>query len=656
MKAEEKKLLDFLSDGNATFYIPPYQRNYEWTSEQCERFFDDIYDIWEKNRDCDGDDAKICHFFGTITYMRTIKQFGQPDELILIDGQQRITTMMLLLVAIRDMLHSNDTRDWITKQYLVNHNAFGDQMEKIKLKQVEKDRTSYQNIISHNFDQMDKGSYVYRNYLYFLNRIRKAFREDGEIISFLSLGLQECNLIAIQLEPERNSWENPQEIFESMNSLGKPLSLADLVRNYLLLGFDSETQEAFYHDYWVKMEETLPKQLTNYIRDYMQWKLKDFLKIATPANYKELYALFRSKIAPSRDDAEIVLYELNDNADLYACIAFANQSTGNQKIDQFLADFRTIKYTTARSFLLVLLSTWRDGDFEDADIIDIIDILHTYCLRRTICGIRQLDNQLFPRLVKRIPDLQQAPDKRQKMFEIIDAYGYSYRFPGYNELTQQLKTMEFGYFAYAPFYLSLVEEKLSGYRPGSVFLSHIMPEKNLTREWQQDLGDDAEAVQRDLAQNLGNLTLTYQDSKIFSTFPFAEKRNIYLSEGLQISQEGIGDQQHWDRVAIMRRRDWLADFIAKEVLPIPNETTQPQKNRLSFEALCLIGKTICFHRDPTIKAVVVSDNEVRFEGKIWRMSPLTAEIMRRRGEINPSGTYQGAQYWEYDGILLRDLL
>ena len=161
MIPQEIKLLQMLSNHNVTFFIPPYQRNYEWTDEQCQVFLEDVRKTYEAN--IAGKPSE--HFFGSITYFQTQAAFGQPNKLVLIDGQQRITTTMLFLVALRDILGNEGLGQFIDSQYLKNNAVAGDTEYKVKLKQVETDWVAYKNIIlSEELNATEKNSAVYRNY------------------------------------------------------------------------------------------------------------------------------------------------------------------------------------------------------------------------------------------------------------------------------------------------------------------------------------------------------------------------------------------------------------------------------------------------------------------------------------------------------------
>lgn len=414
MIPQEKKLLDVLSNNDVTFFIPPYQRNYEWTDEQCKVFYDDILKTHDRN--VAGDTTE--HFFGSITFFQDETPFGQPDKLVLIDGQQRITTTMLFLVALRDILDDNTLREFINNKYLKNNNVSGDNDEyKIKLKQVETDWSAYKHIIlGEELEGTEKTSAVYHNYQFFYNQLNLYKANGNNVGSLIDKGLDKFSVITIELQPAKNEWENPQEIFESMNSLGKPLTLADLVRNYLLLGLDANTQENLYKNYWLHIEKVLPGHISDYIRDFMQMKQKTSFKKATENNYKELYGLFKNVFSDLKSDT--VLKELYDYSDVYSYI-MNGKDTGCKEVNDHLKDLGILRVTTAYSFLLSLLSEWKMKKFTDEEMVDILEALKVYFLRRRILKITTAENKVFPGLVNRVGDLENAKDKKLKMFEIL---------------------------------------------------------------------------------------------------------------------------------------------------------------------------------------------------------------------------------------------
>ena len=659
MIPQEAKLLHMLSNNDVTFFIPPYQRNYEWSDEQCSVFLEDVLKTSESN--ISGTYSE--HFFGSITYFQTEAAFGQPNKLVLIDGQQRITTTMLFLVALRDVLGEDALSKYIDSKYLRNDNVSGDSEYKVKLKQVETDWPAYKNIIlSEELSEKEKNSVVYRNYRYFLNKLTQYKQEGNDLSALVEKGLNKFSVITIELQPEKNEWENPQEIFESMNSLGKPLSLADLVRNYLLLGLDADTQSFLYNQYWLHIEKVIPGQVSNFIRDFMQAHEHRPYKKATETNYKELYGIFK-KIFVGRDAKEL-LKELSESATVYSYL-LRYGSSGDKVIDEQLQVLKTINVTTAYSFLLELLKAWKSNDLSNSDMANILDAFKVYCLRRRMIGLAAGENKALPELGARIPELIKAKDKKAKMFEILSKQESNLRLPNDIELSRYLETMNFYNFKYCKFYLSLIEKQITKSLPdqsdSNLQIEHIMPQK-LTDAWEKELGFGFGEKHQELVNTIGNLTLIRHNQELGNK-SFAEKKVVYEDKaGLQIAKTEITNHTKWTAEDIKQRADWLVGFLLSDVLSIPddmrkvNNYSQKEGRYLSFQNLQLIGLDIEYMDDPSIIAHVVGDKEVEFEGKKWRLSPLTAEIKRRRGELNASGSYSGPEYWEYDGIRLADIM
>lgn len=659
MDTSEKRLLSVLSNNDVTFFIPPYQRNYEWTDEQCQVFLDDIIKTYE--RSMSGQPAG--HFFGAVTFFQTETPFGQPNKLVLIDGQQRITTTMLFLAALRDVSSNEYIKNYIDTKYLKNNSAEGDVEYKIKLKQVEADWQTYKNIMLHEDIPSDKkNAAVYRNYRFYVDKLTELNNKGIDLGSIIEKGLQLFSVIIIELSPGKNVWENPQEIFESMNSLGKPLSLADLVRNYLLLGFDADEQNRMYKDYWLHIENTLAGNISNYIRDFMQLHSKTSYKQATEVNYKELYSVFKSIFAEI--DGKTILEKLAQHVDVYAWV-IPGGKTGCNVIDEKLADLRYFKVSTAYSFLMALLIAWKDKRLTDDEIADILDVFRIYCIRRRLLSLTQAENKVFPTLVNQIDSIIEASDKRARMYEILSNQENRLRLPNDVELTKYLESANFYNFQYCKFVLAMIEGAITKCRPEmtdhNLQIEHIMPQ-TLSEDWKTALGPNHDTVHQELVHTIGNLTLIRHNQEL-SNKSFAEKKELYENNaGLQIARTRITDKAEWNEAAIRERGVWIVDYLLKEVLPIPdsmrktNNFSIKDSGGLSFVELQLIGEEITFCGDPSIKAVVVSDNQVEFEGKKWRMSPLTREICTRKGIANSSGSYRGAQYWAYDGIKLSHII
>lgn len=660
MKSNEQKLLQILSNNDVTFFIPPYQRNYEWTKEQCEVFLGDVLKTTEHNIH----GSKTEHFFGSVTYFEDESSaYFQPAKLILIDGQQRITTTMLFLVAIRDLINDEGQKKYINDKYLKNNNCSDESEYKIKLKQVESDWETYKKIIlGIPVTSIEKNVPVYQNYIFFKNSLAKRQNNGDSLQDFIQYGLNCFSIVTLELQPAQNPWENPQEIFESMNSIGKPLSLADLVRNYLLLGLDSKTQEDYYHRYWLEIEKVLSGQISGFIRDYMQCVEMKSYKKATESNSKALYSQFKDIFIGW--NAEKLLDSLSQYAVIYSKI-INKQLFENKSIDYALRDILELKTTVSYSFLMMLLMSWKKGVFNASETADILFAFRTYLLRRRLVGLAKGENKVFPGLVNKLQDLAKATDKKMAMFQILSKLESNLRLPNDIEIMKAVKDLNFYNFSSSKMYLSLIEESLTKHYPESddaaLQIEHIMPQ-TLTAVWKEQLGDDFERIHQEKVNVIGNLTLIRHNQELGNK-AFSEKKETYRDKaGLQIAKSHITDHEVWDEKAIDDRTSWLIDILLQDILPIPesmrrtNNYTIKSGRHLSFTELQIIGEEINFIADPSITARVVGDKEVEFEGENWRLSPLCKELYTRMGKCNRSGAYSGAEHWEYDGVKIADIL
>ena len=659
MKPVEKNLLKLLSNNDVTFFIPPYQRNYEWAIEHCEVLWNDIVNTAEKNKGSDTHNL-YKHFFGTVTYFESDHHFDEPAKLVLIDGQQRITSTMLFLLAVRDKIQDINKKELINKSFLVNTNVSSeDQSKKIKLKQVEADWEAYKSVVNGKINNDYLNSAIIKNYNYFKQQVSK--KTDEELNILIDNGLRSFTLVALELEPN-NPGENPQEIFESMNSLGKPLSLADLVRNYMLLFMQPAEQEANYNRYWLVIEKNLPGAISAYIRDFMQLHEKRALPVASETNYKKLYAEFKS-LYGNRLSSTNVLEAMANYSEIYSWI-LGLKPVNNKRIDCILEDLRKVKVTTANSFLLSLLISWQEGKFSDSDIADILWCFETYILRRRLLLLTQAENKAFPVLTDEIDFLISCSDKKQAMFGILSNKEYRLRLPNDVEITKYLESANLSKFQNTKFYLSLIEEKITKNRPvldEKIQLEHILPQ-TLNDDWKNDLGENFEQIHQNNVDVLGNLTLIRHNQELGNK-KFSLKKEFYKNKaGLQIAQNFIIDNDFWNGETIQNRTKELSSYLVREVLPIPeqmrtsNNYNSKEYKGVHFEALDLIGKNIYYLEDPSVEAKVVSDNEVEYDNKKYRLTPVTRLVKNIKGTANTSGAYQGAKYWGYKGESIYSLM
>lgn len=661
MRSLDNQILKLLSNNDVTFFIPPYQRNYEWNEDMCEVMFRDIKKI--------ADHENIQHFFGTIIYHAESVQLGQPSKYILIDGQQRLTTTMLFLLAVRDVIDNQELKNYVENKYLKNNNVKGDVEYKIKLKQVENDWDAYKNIILNNsITEEDKRSNVFKNYSFFKNKLSELNQE--QIKSLIEKGLDNFNIVTIELEPTTKPWENPQEIFESMNSLGKPLSLADLVRNYLFLGKTSSEQDFMYKNYWLKIEKNLSTEdntfsVSSFIRDYMQLIDMRSYKKATDVNHKELYKDFK-ELFKNKDHEELVK-DLSKYSEEYAILI--GRTSGNKEIDKLIEDLKIIESSGFYSFILGVLNLREENKISDKECLEILRAIFIYVARRRIMRITQGENRNAPILVNYFEELINSKDKNIEMFKLLSNQQYALRLPNDNEIELSLLSQESNFYNLrsGKFIQSLIEEKITKNRPNldekKLQVEHIMPQ-TLNKEWEYELGVNYKEIHNNYLNNIGNLTLIRHNQEL-SNDSFKDKKEVYENNaGMQIAKNKIIEKEKWGEEEIKDRAKYLVNILLNEVLEIPEEfkfennfSTEKKNsnNRLSLENLGLIGKEIYLLENSNIKAKVINDKEVLFEGKEYRLAPLTKLCMERMNKGNKSGAFRGGNYWGFDNKKLIDL-
>tara|TARA_B110000503_G_scaffold121001_1_gene184182 strand:- start:121 stop:2121 length:2001 start_codon:yes stop_codon:yes gene_type:complete len=664
VRANPSNLLSSLSNNDVTFFIPPYQRNYEWSESTCQVFFNDVSRVAKSNLE----DTYAEHFFGSIVYVIEDAGFGVPDRYILTDGQQRITTTMLFLMALRDSVSDEEFKDSIQKKYLENERTKEGSEFKVKLKQVETDWEAYRLLaLKLEVPEGLKHSSVHKNYSFF-HRQLSALTEP-ERVDLLGMGLSKFSIISIQLEPDRNPWENPQEIFESMNSLGKPLSLADLTRNFLLMGMSASEQTELYKKYWLALEKRMPGKLSEFLRDWMQADQHRSFKVAKESNFKELYS--QLKLVIGEKDVEAVLHELVAFSRPYA-IASGVDPSGDDKVDQLLFDLQLIGVSPAFSYLAELISAWQGGRFSDSGIRLILGSLRTYLLRRRIIGAAAAENKFFPVLGSRIPALCESDDLQHEILVQLSSQEYALRLPNDDEVAARLRGMNFYNFGrsgtYPRLIFSLVEEGLTKARPvwddTNLQIEHIMPQ-TLGEHWRKALGENADEVHRQFVNHVGNLTLIRHNQELGNK-PFEDKKRVYKNHsGLQVSQNWIIDKDDWNAAEIELRGQKLIANILENVLSVPKHFKQAsnwehaRQSDAQFDIRevlnQLIGQEIHFISDSRITARVVSESKVHFEGEDWSLSPLTTVLKQRSGNVSGQSNFSGAQYWTWDDVRLGDL-
>lgn len=372
MKATEANLLEFIKKSNQ-FSIPIYQRLYSWTEKECGRLWNDIMTVGSKNIPS--------HFIGSIMYIeKGLYQISKQEPLLVIDGQQRLTTISLLLEALARKIGDNEVEGFsarkIRNYYLINSLETGDRKYKLLLSQ--NDRNTYISIIEQREYPKESSIRIKNIFEYFTSKIDKLSEND---IQNLCLGLLKLFIVDISLNRDQ---DNPQLIFESMNSTGKDLSQADLIRNFMLMRLEGDIQKRLYEDYWRPMElefgqEAYDSHFDSFMRHYLTMKTGNIPKIS------EVYEEFKKYFYNSRRDNEEELKELKKYAAYFCAMALDKEE--DKELKEAFSDLRELKVDVSYPLLLELYNDYKMGVLSKEDFIKIIRLIESYVFRRAVCGI-----------------------------------------------------------------------------------------------------------------------------------------------------------------------------------------------------------------------------------------------------------------------------
>ncbi len=577
MKTESHSIHDVLAKNATSFFIPPFQRAYAWGKPEIERFFNDISRIIESELDFNQKD-KLEHFFGTLVIKE--EKEGFANKSIIIDGQQRLTTTLLFLIALRDSIEEPDKKNFITQTYLKNNaSTFED---KIKLKQVTKDWDSYKALINNSkpIPGLITNAYeLLKKLINNKNQNNHHVRFDHYIIA-----IQRLNVAVIFLDERPYKGEDPQIIFETLNSLGKPLTLSDLVRNYVLLKLESENQTEIYEKIWYpKIEAELNDDTSKFFRDYLQYKTSSSLKVVSDNNTKELYQEFKKFFEKHFNNnyndfiEDIVkyvpLYKWIINEINYDPIT---KNTENDKIIKELLRniFHDIKSEAFKPFVLGLLEFHQYGvdnnKLSDEKLISNLEIIRIYLIRRRILGLTQGENKNIVLLCKKIEDIVNGNDS---LLNLLTNLFYRLRFPNDIEIKSQLEQINFyeELKAYSKFILGKMEEfnsKVSvNFRDSKITIEHIMPQK-IDENWKEELGFDYERIHKKYLHNIGNLILTEFNQEMGNK-SFKEKKEKIKESNLSY-RHFIVNCEKWDETSIIEHQNEMINWFIN-TFPLPED-------------------------------------------------------------------------------------
>ncbi|WRG33078.1 DUF262 and DUF1524 domain-containing protein [Helicobacter pylori] len=568
MDAKATTLLGFFEENqNNQFVIPIYQRVYSWKKEQCEQLWDDIIKIG-------GNDKMNRHFIGFILYVLDgIKHSNNP--LLIIDGQQRLTTITLLFIALRNHLSDEVkilgkfSRKKIRNRYLINSDEKGD--KKFRLILSEPDKDTLLSLIDKNKRKPSEPSLkIVENFKLF----EKWIRKNTDKLETIFKGLEKLMIVWIALKKEK---DDPQLIFESMNSKGIELTQADLIRNYIVMETEVKKQEDFYNQYWRAMEEDFKQSkredlFNKFVRHYLT------IKIGKIPNEKRVYEAFKDYRQKEGIGIEDLLKDLKKYCGYFCRIVFKKEDDKDlNKALGFLAD---LEMDVIYPLLLELYSDYSDGVLSKQDFIPIIALIESYICRRAVCGLGTNSlNKVFPLVTKKI-------NKDQYLESIKVHFGYlteKQRFPNNDEFKEHFITIDFYHLKKSKYFLERLEnfDTKEPVDTQKCEIEHIMPQK-LKEEWEKDLGQDHERIHTQYLHTIGNLTLTGYNSE-YSNNSFREKKDMekgFKQSSLKLNQS-LKNLESFGEKEIEKRANDLADWALK-IWTYPNldaETLEKYKQK-----------------------------------------------------------------------------
>ena len=553
-------IANFLGQNGRQYKIPVYQRNYEWSWEQCDKLFEEVVTAGQRNQ---------LHFCGSIVFKPIAPTKGIGNNIV-IDGQQRLTTIYILLKALSDMAQ-NDSEKMLPQGAIFNTDQYNqfqlDETSKMKLKPAKDNNDQLLDLIYDKHDKIDTTCEIYRNYEHFCDLIRGK-QAEGITVSDIYRGIGLLTVAVIQLDDN----DNAQEIFERINSTGIPLSLSDKIRNFVLM--TEVDQDRLYESYWLKAEQILSRdQLEGFFLDYLNFKMDGFTKESTA------YDDFKALYVRGRYTNETMLGEILHYAQQYHAFYCGDKLHLSNEANQFLDSIRKLNQTTVYIFLFSVFDDFEAGVIDDETLCKVLRLLLNYSIRRLICevgsnSLRGLYKTLYGRVFNR-------PENKNNYYDAIVSFLLQLTskdvMPSDAEFVVALKERNlYRKNALCKYLLVAIENQgKEQIKTDALTIEHIMPQnKNLSTAWQKMLGSDWELVRERYLHTLGNLTLTGYNSEL-GDLPFAEKLDMLSDKNTHVTvlYSDVKDKTEWNAQTIEARSERLSKKVLK-LFPIELPTTK----------------------------------------------------------------------------------
>lgn len=588
MKVTHNNIKGFLYTPGKYFVIPDFQRPYSWEKPNVLSFLSDLESVksGEKN-----------HFFGSVVYI------NEGDNSVIIDGQQRATTVLLMLTAIYHIVEAEPSKcaipaEQIKESYLFNKFAqnYGSEENRIKLRTVTTDNEIFERIFENEkLDEKSKESKLYKSYSIFY----EYFLAKENLEEYIDT-LDNFEIVTIALD---SSDDNPQKVFESINSTGKPLTDGDKIRNFALMLNDNDAREVVLNKYWKVIEKSLTDInkdfITDFFRNYLTGMLQRDVKMEQV--YAEFKRSFESAIGEDQSNIEKLqgFYDaIIRNLEHYVFLKFNRDENGHYaELKDLGFRLNYLKIEIIYPFLIRVLDDFRSGSLKEDETKKIFSTVETYLARRVICNVATTGlNNLFSILHKEITSyIKGNPDESYPSvlsYILLERTGASH-IPTDKEVELAVRSNPFyaqrNY--YNLFVLSSVDDKLQSKESsllrqlssGEVELSieHVMPQ-TLNSEWRDMLGDNYQEIHDQYLHTLPNLTLTGYNSK-YSNKDFSSKKTMEngFDQSPLIINQFIKDLDEWNLDSLEKRSEWWVAMISK-VWPMPTTTFSPPSDDIEY--------------------------------------------------------------------------
>ena len=553
MNSKVTPILTFL-EGSKQFVIPIYQRTYEWKREQCSQFWEDVLLVGANNE-------PKPHFFGSIVYMdpEEPQNIGDVQEFLVIDGQQRLTTLSLLISALSRVIQEQGVNIGISPKELSNRYLFNDNKEgKSRYKQIltQSDEKTLICLLEDRVLPEPSAPLLEKNYKFFYSHCKKTNLE------IVYRGIERLEIVSIVLERDR---DEPQSIFETLNTKGLVLSETDKIRNYLLMGKPHDSQTRLYKDLWYPIEERFRNkdpQFNRFMRHYLTLKTQKIPKLS------DIYKVFKNhaKTAQDSDELEVeeIVKEVSRYSKHYLNIAMLHEE--DTQLKACLTDLHELKADIAYPFLLQVYDSYTEGKIEKSEVITTLRWIESYIFRRAVCGLSEkFLNHIFVDILGEM-NTDDGHNYFENLKETFLELPTHRKYPRDREFMLQFRNKDMYDFPRRDYLLRKLENygRKEPIKYDEYTVEHVMPQ-TLTDAWKQDLGNSYQYAHETRLNKIGNLTLTGRNSELGNR-RFKEKRDM-SKEGFKFSplylNQSLARAEEWNQNTIDARAVELAEKACK---------------------------------------------------------------------------------------------